>query len=176
MARTKLCRKCKMEIPKGASKCPHCQSNQTSPVITLLAIIIVIGGVWLFFGNRNKSNTSTSNSSSSSQTAVTKSELEQEMEEKGYVWGNESLGLAIAKKTNCQTSKTLTKITGVVYNASRTNYSYVQVVFALYDENGMKVGDAWGNVAGLNSGESWKFEASYLGKCSEYKLTDVSAY
>ncbi len=176
MARTKLCRKCKMEIPKGASKCPHCQSNQTSPVITLLAIIIVIGGVWLFFGNRNKSNTSTSNSSSSSQTAVTKSELEQEMEEKGYVWGNKSLNLAITKNNTCETSEYSTKITGVIYNASRTDYSYLQVSFALYNENDMKIGNAWTNIAGLKSGESWKFEATYLGKCSKYKLDELTGY
>ena len=169
MSKTKLCRKCKMEIPKGASKCPHCQSSQTSPIITILAIIIVVGALWLFFGNRN-------NSSSSSSSASQKTDFEKQMEEKGYIWGNKSLGLAISKDTKYTTSKTLTKITGVVYNASKTNYSYVQVVFAVYDENGMKVGDAWGNVAGLNSGESWKYEASYLGKCSEYKLTEVSAY
>ncbi len=141
-----------------------------------LVIRFILLRVFSGFNSSSEKSTQSAPAAPAATTAATKSQLEIEMEEKGYVWGNKSLGLIIDKETHSKVSSYLTTITGVIQNVSQKDYSYVQVSFSVYDEAGRKLGDAWGNVAGLKSGESWKYEASYLGSCSTYKLTEVSAY
>ena len=45
MAKAKLCKYCKMEIPKGAKVCPHCRKRQKGGVLKWIVIVVVVIGV-----------------------------------------------------------------------------------------------------------------------------------
>ena len=52
------------------------------------------------------------------------------------------------------------KITGVVKNNTRKDYSYVQIEYVIYDENGNNLGTAMDNINNLAAGDTWSFEAN----------------
>lgn len=134
MAGTKLCRKCKMEIPKGASKCPHCRSSQSSPGITLLAIIIVIGAVYLFFGKNV--------SSQSSGSVYT---------EDGQFSRRSYAGVYLCEAT------------GYVVNSSGRDLTQVTVTVGFYNEAGQRVSTSGDVKYGLKNGERWFFTVTETG-------------
>lgn len=77
-----------------------------------------------------------------------------------------------------ETEKTFlsSTITGIVTNVSDTDYSYVSISFALYDENGNKLEDAIDIVSGLKPGESWKFKAVGTAEAARMELSDFNAF
>lgn len=77
-----------------------------------------------------------------------------------------------------ETEKTFlsSTITGIVTNVSDTDYSYVSISFALYDENGNKLEDAIDIVSGLKPGESWKFKAIGTTEATRMELSDFNAF
>jgi len=67
-------------------------------------------------------------------------------------------------------------ITGTVENRSGKNFKYVQVTVGLY-VGGNKVGNAIANVAGLDSGERWIFEATTFGTdYATFRVTELTGY
>lgn len=67
-------------------------------------------------------------------------------------------------------------ITGVARNRTPNRFSYIQIIFGLYSSGGAKVGTCMTNLAGLSTGEDWRFEAFCANWPSggSYKLEDVT--
>lgn len=51
-------------------------------------------------------------------------------------------------------------IEGIIQNDTGKDYSYVQVTFRLYDENGNQIGTAMDNINHLKKGATWKYKAT----------------
>lgn len=70
------------------------------------------------------------------------------------------------------------KISGTITNKSGKDVSYVSLTFALKDESGAKIADAYANTSTLKKDGTWKFEASGLpkdpSKVASYELTEIS--
>lgn len=77
---------------------------------------------------------------------------------------HEQNGLVLLRKTEQATGGIGGRITGTIENRTGRDLRYVQVTYNLYDEAGNKVGSALANVAGLEKGERWKFEATTFGR------------
>lgn len=76
-----------------------------------------------------------------------------------------------------QRSEFATTITGRVKNNAGKTYSYVQIVFKLYNEAGEQVGIAMANTTGLEAGNVWRFKAVGLTPDgANYKLDNISGY
>ncbi len=69
-------------------------------------------------------------------------------------------------------------ITGVAFNHSSEDYSYVQLTFGLYNENKQKFGTCLANMNSLRSGQTWAFDATCTDWQSNtsYMLEDVSFF
>lgn len=70
-------------------------------------------------------------------------------------------------------------IEGTVTNNTSTTYSYVQVTFNVYDENGSVIGSCWDNINNLEGNGSWKIKAICSGEAKDiksYKLTGFSSW
>lgn len=67
-------------------------------------------------------------------------------------------------------------IFGRILNRTGKRLSYLQISFSLYSEGGAKVGSCFDNISGLDSGETWSFQAycsNYYGN-GTYKIDSVS--
>lgn len=51
-------------------------------------------------------------------------------------------------------------IEGIIQNDTGKDYSYVQVTFRVYDENGNQLGTAIDNINYLKNGATWKYKAT----------------
>jgi len=71
-----------------------------------------------------------------------------------------------------------TTITGEIKNNTDRTYSYVQVTFSLYDENGAQIGTAMDNINNLEPNGIWKFKAIGMGssKGANYKCTGIAGW
>lgn len=128
----KLCPKCKMEIPKKATMCPHCQSriggfSLSSVLAAVVIIIIVIVGIGTIATSGDKSGGDIG-------TVHLEGKCSTEVDEFGVRY-----------------------YTGTIRNDTSRNYTYVDVTIGFYDENGVKLGSGLDNVLNLGSGETWKF-------------------
>lgn len=48
---------------------------------------------------------------------------------------------------------------GQIINNTGKDYSYIQITAEIYSSAGAKIGDCWGNTAGLKAGATWQYEA-----------------
>lgn len=119
--KTKLCRKCRCEIDKKASKCPHCGSSQTSGCVTILAVLIIVFVVLTLPNLGNSYNSQHSGSSSSSTTT----------QKKRFEFGE--------AKGSINSITGFCTVTGTVKNVSGKDYSYAQITIAFYDASGAKL-------------------------------------
>ena len=116
--------------------------------------------------------TSTSEDNSGTETG-------EESKEPEIIWLDKSLGLY---QSTTETKGVIDDygyitIYGGVGNASKTDYSYVEIVYSIYDDAGNKTGDAIDNIMGLKSGERWRYEAfGYAANGSKYKFKSVTAF
>lgn len=70
-------------------------------------------------------------------------------------------------------------IEGTVTNNTSRTYSYVQVTFNVYDENGSVIGSCWDNINNLEGNGTWKIKAICSGEANDiksYKLTGFSSW
>ena len=67
-------------------------------------------------------------------------------------------------------------ISGIIKNNTDKKYSYVQITFALLDEDGNKVGTAMTNENNIRAGETWKFEAITIKDFYSYKLDELTGW
>ena len=70
-------------------------------------------------------------------------------------------------------------IEGTVENNTNNNYSYVQVMFNVYDENGSVNGSCLDNINNLEGNGTWKIKAICSGEAKDiksYKLTGFTSW
>ena len=68
-------------------------------------------------------------------------------------------------------------VTGSIKNNTDRQYSYVQVTFNLYDEDGAQIGTAMANVNNLEANGIWKFKAlGITEEVASYKLMEITGW
>lgn len=71
-------------------------------------------------------------------------------------------------------------IEGTIKNNTDDTYSYVQVTFNLYDEEGNQIGTAWTNINYLQPKGTWKYKAPAFadndGDIYRYELAKISGW
>lgn len=68
-------------------------------------------------------------------------------------------------------------VTGSIKNNTDRQYSYVQVTFNLYDEDGAQIGTAMANVNNLEAKGTWKFKAlGITEEVASYKLMEITGW
>lgn len=71
-------------------------------------------------------------------------------------------------------------IEGTIKNNTDDTYSYVQVSFNLYDEEGNQIGSAWTNINYLQPKGTWKYKAPVFSDNDEevyrYELAKISGW
>ncbi len=74
-------------------------------------------------------------------------------------------------------NKFSTTITGNIKNNTSQTYTYVQVLFDVYDSSGNRVGSAIGNINNLGPLETWKFQAVYIGEDGKrFRLDEITGF
>lgn len=72
------------------------------------------------------------------------------------------------------------EITGILKNNTSLSYSYVNIEFSVYDEDGNNLGTALDSVNNIGSGETWSFSATLLdfpsSRPASYRLKDITAF
>lgn len=63
-----------------------------------------------------------------------------------------------------------TKVKGVLKNNTDKKKDYIQITFNVKDKAGNKVGTAFDNVSALGPGETWAFNAHYLGSEKDVEI------
>lgn len=145
----------------------------------IIVAIVVIGLIGAVGGRGGSSSSEESSSTSSNTEQVATTEEKSEATEEPAAAESESKDFEISGEEMEKDKYGLYKITGTFTNNSGKDYSYVQLSYAMYDEDGVKVGDAFANTNKLADGKSWKFEASCLETdedIDDYELTDVTAF
>lgn len=73
-----------------------------------------------------------------------------------------------------------TTVKGTLKNKLNKSYSYVQIQYSMYDEDGNNLGTAFDNMNNLGAGETWSFSATSMGwtdvQVYRVKLSEISAY
>jgi hypothetical protein len=68
-------------------------------------------------------------------------------------------------------------IEGKIRNNTKHEYSYVQVTFNLYDDEGALVDSTLANVNNLEPGGIWKFKAIIMNEdATSFKLSDITGF
>lgn len=69
-------------------------------------------------------------------------------------------------------------IEGIIKNNTEKDYSYVQVEFCLYDEDGNQIGTALDNINDLKAGATWKYKATPLTteKFVRYEFSEIGGW
>ena len=75
------------------------------------------------------------------------------------------------------TNEFSTTITGKIKNNTVQSYTYVQVLFDVYDSGGSRVGSAMGNINNLGPLETWNFKAVYFGGDGHrFRLGEITGF
>ena len=71
-------------------------------------------------------------------------------------------------------------VSGTLTNKSGKTWSYIQISFSLFDENGALMGTAFDNINYFANGSNWAFEANsfewYKTKAVKVTLSDISYF
>ena len=122
-----------------------------------LIILLVIAGIsGVAFGDPNANPTSTSTTSdTTTQTTERFTLVDSEGSFDGFAY----------------------YVTGSIKNNTNRQYSYVQVTFNLYDEDGAQIGTAMANVNNLEANGTWKFKAlGITEEVASYKLMGITGW
>ena len=167
MAKMIKCKTCGADIAKSAKICPHCGAKKKPGVFRVLmgTFLIFIGlcaivGA-LSGGSGSKSPTSDQNAVQAINNSASKQKLE------------EVSAPAIA--TGDYGNKT---ISGSLKNVSGKTISYVQITFALYDNDGAQVGTAVANINNLTADSVWKYSATPLttNAWTSFEQTEIDSW
>jgi len=75
-----------------------------------------------------------------------------------------------------KSSEAVTEIVGLIRNNTSREYTYVQVNFTVYDQEGNQVGSAFANLNGLEPRGTWKFKAVCFCQGTNFKLHKIKAH
>lgn len=67
-----------------------------------------------------------------------------------------------------------THVKGTVKANSNIHNDFIFINISIYDENGYKVGTAYDNCSGIKKGETWGFDALYIGDYPYAKVDEVN--
>lgn len=155
----KKCKYCQEEINEKAKICPKCGKKQgKKKLLIILGVIIAIVLISSMSGN-NETEEKTGTTSNKEKFTLLEGY-------KGYT-GDYDIGYYIE---------------GYIQNNTEKEYSYVQVEFNLYDEEGALIGTALDNINNLEANSKWKFKAVSLltsdetSKVASYKLKEITGW
>ena len=146
----KSCKECGAEISKSAKVCPKCGKKLKNSLLrVLLGIFIMIIGIGMIASGGDSEQTNSN-------------------QEK----------FTLLSDTKIVDSIGTTYIEGEIKNNTDKTYSYVEVTFNLYDENGAQLGTAIDNINNLEPNATWKYKAIGLAteKVATYKLVEISGW
>jgi hypothetical protein len=149
----KVCKDCGTEVSKSAKVCPECGKRLKNTVLrVILGILVIVIGIGAI-ASGGDSSVQTSNNNK-----------------------QEKFTLISDKKTTDAVGTTY--IEGEIKNNTDKSYSYVQVTFNLYDDNGAQLGTAVDNINNLEPNATWKYKALGLvtEKVSSYKLVEITGW
>lgn len=149
----KVCKDCETEVSKSAKVCPKCGKRLKNTVLrVILGILVIVIGIGAI-ASGGDSSVQTSNNNK-----------------------QEKFTLISDKKTTDAVGTTY--IEGEIKNNTDKSYSYVQVTFNLYDDNGAQLGTAVDNINNLEPNATWKYKALGLvtEKVSSYKLVEITGW
>lgn len=150
--KTKLCRKCGLQIKKTASKCPYCKSSQglsCSGMLAAIPVALLILFLLPAVCSKGDSSDSQNKSSSAPKNTASTTVVNENNSEK-YFETSEAKGKFYSDLGYFE-------VTGTIKNISGKNYSYLQITFSFYNADGDKVTTAFDNIAGLADGETWEY-------------------
>ncbi len=146
----KVCKDCGTEISKSAKVCPKCGKKQKKGVVRIVLGVILLMGV--IGGLMSGGDTTPTSAEQEKFTLISDSKV------------IDAIGT--------------TYIEGEIKNNTDKSYSYVQVTFNLYDEDGAQLGTAMANINNLEPNGTWKYKAIGLvtQKVSTYKLVEITGW
>lgn len=163
------CKTCGKEIAKNAKACPNCGAKVKKPLYKkwwfYFVLIIVIAAASSDTTPTTTINNNTSGESKNQveiKTPVSKQEkFTLESDSGAY----DDAGFAFY-------------IEGTIKNNTNKEYSYVQVTFNTYDENGAQLGTAIDNINNLEANGVWKYKAIAMtsDKVASYKFVEITGW
>jgi hypothetical protein len=177
-----MCKKCKTVYANHATVCYKCgkplsnkiytdeQSNgyaenqqhgKKHPILISVIVIFTFFAIFSYYGSSDSSSTNPANQASqpnpqNPQQAEPVSQPIDQSAAAQFEWHNDDFGV------NMESAKkeySFISVTGKLKAINDKSYSYVQIEFGLYDQNGNKVGTASDNISNLGSGVTWQFDA-----------------
>lgn len=139
----KYCKHCCSEIDKKAKVCPVCRREQKSFHIGRVLVATFLILILFFIIANYLSNNPINNNNSD------------------YLFSDDNFSYEI-KNSYADEYSVNYYIDGIVKNNSNNDYSYVQIEFICYDNQGNNLGTAIDNISNLGAHETWKFNAIAL--------------
>jgi flagellar basal body-associated protein FliL len=156
----KKCKYCQTEIDDKAKVCPNCRKKQGLGFWKIAGIIIGVFIVIGIIGSMGNTTTPTSNNS--------------------VVNVNQQQEKFTLLKSSSTNDGFAFYINGEIQNNTNKNYTYVQVVFNLYDKDENHLGTALANTNNLEGNKKWIFRAMGMitdnNKIASYKLSEITEY
>lgn len=169
----KKCPKCKMDIDKKATICPHCRSKQGSSGCAVIVVVLLVLAVLGVFRNKNSENNPAVSSNVSTSATTTPESSDTEGTEKKLPTLN---GFVIGERSGTNYDG-YCEVIGVVGNGTGKDLSYVEITIGFYNKNGVKITSGIDNVLNLGAGETWQYDVLGFGDgISTYKIEDITYF
>lgn len=157
--KTVTCRKCGHLLTAGTKFCQACGKSRSSLPGLVFIIVVVLGMTLATVGIYSPRPDSSKTSAAPE------------------VRPGPMLSLEVIRSTGSVDAAGIMHIEGTLRNNTSRSYRYVAISFDVYNEQGDKVGDAFTNVRGLDSGQTWAFDAlSFRPGGTRFRLGNVSGY
>ena len=180
------CKTCGADIAANAKACPQCGAKNKKPIYTkwwfyVLIVLVVI--VIASSGAGNKSDNQNSTGLQETTVADTAKKESTETTGENAIQGlNNALSKSkleeVAAPEAAEGDFGLKKINGSLKNISGKTLSYVQITFALYDEDGAQIGTAVANINNLTKDSVWKYSATPLttDEWVSFEVTEIDCW
>lgn len=159
----KTCKECGTEISSGAKTCPKCGKDQRNFLAkhkALVFILIIVILVAIVAAGSNSNNTVQTGGS-----IITNQQQEKFTLESSNITEQNSYAFYIG---------------GTIKNNTNKQYSYVQVIFNVYDADGAQIGTAIDNINNLEANGVWKYNAMFMGtdasNATSYKFVEITGW
>lgn len=164
---SKYCEECGEKILRGDRRCAKCGKRVKSDsivikIIIAIVVIAAIGGIGYaiyYFTTLNSINNA----------AKTISDVVENISKDKFSLESSEL---------VKGEFGLQSIEGTIKNNTNDTYSYVQVVFNLFDEDGNQMGTAMANINYLQANGTWKYKATALttDDFARYELAEITGW
>ena len=186
---TKLikCKTCGADMASNAKACPQCGAKNKKPIykkwwfylLIVVIVIAIIGGAGSGGSNppQASSNNTQDKEASSVSTEAASSSGENIIQSVNNTVSKSKLEEVSAPKI-VEGDFGIKSIEGSLKNVSGKTLSYVQITFALYDEDGAQIGSAIANINNLTKDSVWKYSAVALttNEWSSFEMTEIDSW